>query len=119
MHLIIGGAWQGKRDYAIQQFELAEDEICSCTAERVPDWSKRCFDQYEQYIRFCADTGTKPNLRFTAENVVIFQDIFCGVVSVDPKEREWRELAGRTLAALAAQADSVTRIFCGLPVKMK
>lgn len=119
MHLIIGGAWQGKRKYAMQQFGLAEEEIYNCTADGVLDLNKRCFDHYEQHLRFCSDNETEPYLGFAADSVVICQDIFCGVVSVDPRERAWRELSGQTVTALAAKADSVTRIFCGLPMKLK
>ena len=37
----------------------------------------------------------------------------------DAETREWREAVGRMNAALAAQADTVTRIFCGLPLELK
>lgn len=119
MHLIIGGAWQGKRDYAMRRFGFAAEDIHDCASDGAPDAAARCVDHYECYLRACADSGIKPRLGFAADSVVICQDIFCGVVSVDPQERAWRELAGRTVTALAARADSVTRIFCGLPVKLK
>ena len=33
--------------------------------------------------------------------------------------RTWREASGRLLSSLAAQADTGTRIFCGLPLEVK
>ena len=50
---------------------------------------------------------------------VIFDDISCGIVPLEPFERQWREASGRLLSALARQADTVTRIFCGLPLELK
>ena len=51
--------------------------------------------------------------------ILICEDISCGVVPMDAETREWREAVGRMNAALAAQADTVTRIFCGLPLELK
>ena len=50
---------------------------------------------------------------------VIFDDISCGIVPLDDKERAWREASGRLLSFLAKRADTVTRIFCGLPLEVK
>lgn len=58
-----------------------------------------------------------PSLREDA--VIIAEDIFCGVVSLDEEIRAWREDTGRALTALAFQCDTVTRVFCGLPLKIK
>ena len=38
---------------------------------------------------------------------------------MDKTQRLWREEVGRAVCALARQADSVTRIFCGLPLRLK
>ena len=54
-----------------------------------------------------------------SEKILICEDISCGVVPMDAEAREWREAVGRMNAALAAQADTVTRIFCGLPLELK
>lgn len=45
-----------------------------------------------------------------SEKILICEDISCGVVPMDAEAREWREAVGRMNAALAAQADTVTRI---------
>ena len=58
-----------------------------------------------------------PNLRPDA--VVLCTDVSCGVVPMDKTQRLWREEVGRAVCALARQADSVTRIFCGLPLRLK
>ena len=63
--------------------------------------------------------GEKPCGPERADAVVIADDIFCGVVPLEAETRLWREETGRALTALAREADTVTRIFCGLPMRLK
>ena len=63
--------------------------------------------------------GVEPRLDFREDAVLISRDISAGIVPIDPEQRAWREDVGRYLASLAAKADTVTRIFCGLPQKLK
>ena len=64
-------------------------------------------------------SGRGKSLQTCWEKILICEDISCGVVPMDAEAREWREAVGRMNAALAAQADTVTRIFCGLPLELK
>ena len=41
------------------------------------------------------------------------------LVSIWAVQRLWREEAGRAMCALAREAHSVTRMFCGLPLRLK
>ena len=52
-------------------------------------------------------------------SVLICDDISCGVVPLEAETRAWREACGRMLNALSRRADTVTRIFCGLPQRLK
>ena len=119
MDLIIGGAYQGKQNYAETAFAIQKEDICICTPECEPDFSRRCLVHFEQYVLYCLRTGKtySPSLRKDA--VIVAEDIFCGVVSVEEEIRLWREETGRALTALALQSDTVTRVFCGLPLRMK
>lgn len=118
MDLIIGGAYQGKLDYAREHFGIEEQDICICTEQERPDFEKRCLVHYEKYLLYCLRSKEEKQLP-RQDAVVIAEDIFCGVVPIDPEIRAWREEAGRGLTALAHSADTVTRIFCGLPLKLK
>lgn len=51
--------------------------------------------------------------------VVIATEIGGGVVPVDAKEREAREAAGALSILLAARAETVIRVFCGIPMVLK
>jgi adenosyl cobinamide kinase/adenosyl cobinamide phosphate guanylyltransferase len=125
MKLIIGGAYQGKLDYARVQFGLTDAEICDCSETEAPDFSKRCLNHIERYVRHCLRSGQEPCEALAAwmeaqpEGILICEDIFCGVVPTDAELRAWREACGRFLSRAAGQAEHVVRLFCGLPQVLK
>ncbi len=58
--------------------------------------------------------------RLAAEyEVVIATEIGGGVVPVEPEVRAAREAAGRLSCLLAERAETVVRVFCGLPLVLK
>ena len=138
MELVTGGAFQGKLDYAVRKYGLKDTEICTCTEDADPDFSAVCMDHYEKYVMRCLREGVRPRTEFGGSFccsggvcsftggeggpgplVIIMDDIFCGVVPADPELRAWRELCGRTLTALSQNAETVTRLFCGIPKTIK
>lgn len=134
MELVTGGAFQGKLDYAVKKYALLETEIFECTEEKDPNFSAVCLTHYERYVMRCLRSGDAPRTDFGGNCVdgvcsfgeggpgplvIIMDDIFCGVVPADPELRAWRELCGRTLTALAQNAEEVTRLFCGIPKTIK
>ena len=50
---------------------------------------------------------------------MICDELGCGVVPMDDEDRAWRERTGRLLCDLAAKADRVDRVFCGIPMRLK
>ena len=114
MVLIIGGAYQGKLTWAVEQFGLTPDTLCDLAQGFQP--GKRCYYHLEAFTR--AEESAAPEL-FPEDAVIISREVGSGVVPMDAETREWREAVGRMNAALAAQADTVTRIFCGLPLELK
>ena len=53
------------------------------------------------------------------EVVFLCDELGNGIVPIDPDEREWREVVGHILIAVAAEANEVLRIFCGIPEVIK
>ena len=51
--------------------------------------------------------------------VVIATEVGGGIVPVETAEREARERAGRLNCLLSARADTVIRVFCGIPMVLK
>ena len=56
MVLIIGGAYQGKLDFAKSTFDLSESDVFTCTGGEI-DFSKRCIDHIEEFTLWCAQSG--------------------------------------------------------------
>ena len=122
MELIFGGAYQGKTQYAAQKYNFTDGDIFTCEGLFLsPD--ARCIRHLERFARACAEAGLDAREEFArqapAAICLIADDISCGIVPLDRLERTWRETSGRLLSSLAAQADTVTRIFCGLPLEVK
>ncbi len=140
MILIIGGAYQGKLEYARAEFGLKDEEIsivpkdseaCSAPdADSFPplDLSRRAVYGLERWVLACVKDGKDPkeyleqhqdDLTGREDRILIAMDISQGVVPMDPTERAWREENGRTLVWLAGKADRVVRVFCGIPQVIK
>ncbi len=125
MELIIGGIYQGKTEYAKNKYGLKKDDIFNCSDKNEIDFSKRCIAGTEDFVLSCIRDG-KDSLSFFKEHetewqdsVIIMRDIFCGVVPVDPEMRLWRDECGRLLTYLSKNADTVIRMFCGIPHTIK
>ncbi len=125
MDIIIGGAYQGKLDYAKVTFAVSEEDVFVCSNESCEiDYSKKCIYHIERFALACVREGLVPRETFQIEKcrkdaVVICEDIFCGVVPIDDTLRAWREACGRLMNAITPDAQSVTRIFCGIPQRLK
>ena len=115
MHLIFGGAYQGKTQYAAKKYDWKGEDIFTADA--------RCIRHLERFAKACVEAGLDAREEFSRQSpkadVLIADDISCGIVPIDRTERVWREQAGRLLSFLAERSDTVTRIFCGLPMELK
>ncbi len=124
MHLIIGGAFQGKLDYAVKKYGLSEGDIFECSESGEIEF-KKCVNHLERFTLGCVRRGLEPAEVFMSspelwrDRILICEDISSGVVPVDAVMRAWREANGRLLNWLSPQAESVTRLFCGLPQVLK
>ncbi len=124
MVLIIGGAYQGKLDFAKTAFTLSEDDIFICNGSEI-DFSKRCVGSIEEFTLACVQNGIDPSEHFKAHreewknSILICEDIFCGVVPMGAQLRAWRQATGRLCQYLSREAEQVSRIFCGLEQRLK
>lgn len=122
MELIIGGAYQGKTDYARRVYGVTDAQIFTCTGPEL-DLRARCVRHLERFALACVRAGKEPAQELAAldltDKILICDDISCGIVPLDQTERAWREATGRMTTQLAGQAQHVTRIFCGLPLELK
>lgn len=128
MELIIGGAYQGKLEYAKKAYRITEQDIFTCNQEESAatlDFSKKVIDGLEEFTLACVKQGIEAreyleaNRQLLADKIIICMDISQGVVPMDRDLRAWREMNGRALIYLSGEAEHVIRIFCGLPHKIK
>ena len=125
MNFIIGGAYQGKLDCARIKYNLTEAEILTCTEEHGIEFGGRCIDKIEEFTLWCVRNGKdaaeifRENHDKWTDSVLICMDIFCGVVPLGADMRAWRDMTGWLCAYLSSEADSVTRMFCGLEQRLK
>ena len=122
MHLILGGASQGKTEYAKKLYALSDADIFTCAGTEIPA-DVRAVCHVERFARACTECGLDALKMWDALGltpaVVICDEISCGVVPIDAVDRLWREETGKLLSALALRAEKVTRVFCGLPLELK
>lgn len=120
MKLYIGGAYQGKREYAHQQTGLW---AVPCSADEA--LKAQAIDAFQEIVReLCdrdedAEAYTRRLLVENPEAVVICREVGLGVIPLDEKERHWRAQVGRAACMLAAASDEVVRVTCGIGVRLK
>ena len=109
--LVLGGAFQGKTRWARKQWEQREIVYLNEVIKTI--WKDEPCEKEEIWIKI-------EKLWKTGENKIFLVDeIGYGLVSIDKKEREYRELVGRMTCQLAEQADEVYRVVAGIPQKIK
>lgn len=124
MIFIIGGAYQGKLDYAKTAYMLSEQDIFTCHCSEI-DFSKQCINHIETFTLACTQAGTDAIAYFQErkaqwkDSILICEDIFCGVVPIGTEMRAWRQTTGRLCQYLSREAEQVSRIFCGLEQRLK
>lgn len=120
MVLIIGGAYQGKLDFAKQTFSVTDEDIFTCNGGEI-DFSRKCIDKIEEFTWGKEDPVGyfKTHRQQWQDSILILQDIFCGVVPMGKENRSWRDNTGRLAQYLAGEANRVSRIFCGLEQRIK
>lgn len=101
--LIIGGAAQGKSAFA--RTLSPEQDIIDDLHVRV-----------QQAMR---DKTPLPNASDFVGKTIVCQEVGGGVVPMDASERDWREYTGRLCCDIAAQADRVYRVYCGIATCIK
>ncbi len=110
MILVIGGAYQGKKEYVKQNFSVSDDNI---------------FYDFHDYVFNLVKDGIDPleyvtnNINDFKDKLIVCNDVSCGIVPIDEVERLFREQLGRTLVYLSKNSDEVHRVFVGLGVRLK
>lgn len=107
MIFIFGPLWSGKR--------AAAKELLGCDETEL---ARRCVWDVQDLVRKEVDLENLAD-DLSRRDAVIATEVGGGVVPLDAAERAARERAGRLNCLLAARADTVVRVFCGIPMVLK
>ncbi|MDO5399572.1 MAG: bifunctional adenosylcobinamide kinase/adenosylcobinamide-phosphate guanylyltransferase [Eubacteriales bacterium] len=103
MIFVTGPLYSGKREFARTVLGCREADM----VWDVQDLAAGCGD-LEELAR-----------KLENHPVVIATEVGGGVVPMDRDQRAAREAAGRLACLLAKRAETVVRVFCGLPTVLK
>ena len=111
MIFVTGPKYAGKRDYIKKTLELDDEEF----------ESRAVWNAQELVCRTGTENSSLEALtdELCDREIVIADEIGCGVVPVSKAERDFREKAGRLSCMLAERADLVIRVVCGCPQILK
>lgn len=129
MILITGGVFQGKEAFARQLSGLetqAFDDRKADGRTDAPDAAlqKEILVNFHEWIRQIVHAGGDPE-RYAEQvmracpKLVTMDEVGYGIVPIERSDREYREAAGRAGQVLAAGAEHVYRVICGVPVQIK
>lgn len=131
MHVIIGGAYNGKRKYVLEQlgnrpYVICEGEIPIGAFSKqehvvITDFEKlvlsyRNHDELEiaeMIVRRLKQLHQQTNV------ICICNDIGRGIVPIEKEQRFIRDACGRVYQRLFQEANEVTRIWYGIPEVIK
>ena len=129
MKLIIGGYAQGKLNYAVTNYNVAEDHVFESVLPSSEEAEKLegvvIVSSLHKWIKKRIKEGGRPEeeisafVKKNANVIIICDEIGNGIVPMDPFERVYRERTGRILVKLASEADEVVRVVCGIAQKIK
>ena len=106
MIFITGPLYSGKKTYIREALHMTQETFSKCAVWDVQDLAG------QEDPEILAE-------KLSRNEIVIATETGCGIVPAEVKERKRREDAGRLACALAARADVVIRVCCGLPQVLK
>jgi adenosyl cobinamide kinase/adenosyl cobinamide phosphate guanylyltransferase len=112
MILVLGGIASGKRTY-VASLGYGPSQLGTTV-----DGPEPVLVGLEEVLRHGSPSEHALDA-LASKDVVTCLEVGSGVVPLDPRDRAWRELVGRTCCALSARAEKVVRMVCGIPVTLK
>ena len=126
MELYIGGTAQGKKAYVTQVRGIEESRIWDnfemwfrekLQKSRVESVNEQPTQNHPESLS--PEEECLAYLKAHPDTVLICDEVGNGIVPLDPFEREYRERLGRLLCEIAADAERVERIVCGIGQRIK
>lgn len=124
MILVFGGAYNGKKDFIKEKFNINEEDIFYCSDGEI-DFSKKviCGLHKFTYNNTLKEINSlqyiKENINLFKDKIIISDEISSGIVPLKKEDRMWREETGRCLQYLSKESSCVYRVFCGISTIIK
>lgn len=122
--LIIGGAGQGKLDFAKKKYNLNikdiavfEDNYSDCSINE----KTKVIYGFHVLVRKWLNEGRNPidETKNLNVQIIISDEIGNGIIPIDKFERRWREEVGKCCCFLAGDSECVIRVYCGIGTVIK
>lgn len=107
MVFVTGPLYSGKKDFVKEWMHWDEETLSRNAVWEVQELAAG-HDDLEQLAE-----------ELSQKQVVIATEVGGGIVPATAEERAAREAAGRLSCLLAKKADTVIRVFCGIPTVIK
>ena len=111
--LILGGAASGKRAYA-GSLGYSPDDISES-----PEDNKPVLDNLQDLVSSDPENSLALLDLLLRKSVIICNEVGCGVVPLEPADRDARLQTGRLCILLAKHARKVVRLISGIPIILK
>lgn len=126
MKLIIGGAFQGKKEYVKQKFQFTDEEMRDGKEVSYEEiFHCRCLYHFHEWIKrglienWDFENLTEKLRKENPEIVIISNELGYGVVPIEKFDRSYREKTGRICTSFASECDQVIRVVCGIGTVIK
>lgn len=121
MILVTGGAFQGKKEYVAEQFEISQQDMAdgaNCSWDELRQC--RCLFHFHLFIKRMMEGGEDPSdlceilIEENPNIIIVTNEVGYGIVPLERFEREYREKCGRIYCEIAKEAEEVHRVVCGI-----
>ena len=115
MKVVIGGAYAGKTDFVKKKWGYPDAEISDLPGKKV-------LNHFHLLVKGMLDRGqdlAEIKKLLSETEVLICDEIGCGIVPAEKEERVYRETVGRLMCGICASAEKVVRVYCGLEEVLK
>ena len=124
LHFIIGGRGAGKRDRLLSFGLTPADIFDGETGTLEEAFSQPALDRLHGLVRRWMEKGKDPAGIFDEilkgdVRYLTCDEVGGGSIPMDGFEREYREAVGRLCCRIAAHAQVVERLYCGIPMVLK
>lgn len=114
MILVIGGHASGKKSYVQDVLGYKEADFCCDIQAPGP-----VLYALQELVAQAPEAAEELLPQLLTRDVVVCDEVGCGIVPASPQARRTREAVGRLCILLAQRADKVVRLYCGIPTTIK